>query len=309
MGGQLISVVMAAHDEEDRIGAAIDSVLNQSHEELELVVVDDGSKDRTRERIESFADPRIRLLVNDTNRGLPRSLNRAIAASNGEYVARMDADDRCQPFRLARQIERLHRDQDAQVVGCWYRVIGAKGEYFGDIRRSDRGEVGLEEIIRDGPGIAHGSVMMRREALEALDGYREAFTYSQDLDLWLRMAETYGPGFLRIVEETLYDQRITPNSYRKQPKQRLFGTIAKNEFTSNRSKGIRVPLRFMREIVESDEYVLSAADARSRYHEKAGQWLIRRRRRNDGRRRFLKSLLASPTNVKSWYGLMSSLRP
>ena len=100
-----VSVVMAVHDGERYVGAAVDSILTQKFRDLELIVVDDGSTDRSPEIVREHADPRVRLIANGRNLGLAPSLNVGLAEARGEFVARLDADDVAMPHRLARQVE------------------------------------------------------------------------------------------------------------------------------------------------------------------------------------------------------------
>jgi glycosyltransferase involved in cell wall biosynthesis len=129
-----VSVVMTVYSETEYISTAIESTLGQTFNHFEFIVIDDGSSNKTPEIIKHHAerDGRIRHLVNETNKGLPTSLNRGIKAANGEYIARTDADDRSLPERFERQVEFLETNSDVHVVGCNVRVIGVNGEYFGD---------------------------------------------------------------------------------------------------------------------------------------------------------------------------------
>lgn len=304
-----VSVVLPVYNEAAVVEGAIRSILSQSFESLEVVVIDDGSTDGTSTTVEAIDDGRIRLIRNSENLGLPVALNRGIDAARGEFVARMDADDRSLPRRIERQVAAMEADDRRQVVGCWYRLIGPDGARFGPIERTHPDDVDLRDVLHRGPGIAHGSVLIRADALATVGGYREAFTYSQDLDLWLRLGRAYGPGFLAIVEEHLYERRISPELFRKVPKQRLYGEIARTAVRKNRAdeETFRVPRSFLDRVDDSDEYLRSPRVAKSRFLQKAGNSLARAGESRRARRYLLESVFSRPWNVRSWYRLARTL--
>ncbi|MXU64661.1 glycosyltransferase family 2 protein [Oceanomicrobium pacificus] len=132
-----VSVIIPAFNGADFIREAMESVLSQSFSDFELIVVDDASTDSTPEILADFelADRRIRLLKNEKNLGVTRSLNVGLHAATGKYVARLDADDVCLPNRLERQVEFLENHPDHEAVACGYRLIDANGR---TIRVSNR---------------------------------------------------------------------------------------------------------------------------------------------------------------------------
>jgi glycosyltransferase involved in cell wall biosynthesis len=127
----LISIGMPALNCERTIALAISSVLDQSYGNWELLVVDDGSQDRTVQIVSRFSDPRIRLLADGRHQGLPKRLNQAIQASGGRYFARMDGDDICYPQRLERQLRFLQAHPDVDLVGSAVLVFKGEGHALG----------------------------------------------------------------------------------------------------------------------------------------------------------------------------------
>ena len=107
----LVSVIMSAYNAEKYISQTIKSVLNQTFIDFEFLIFNDGSKDKTEEIIGSYGDHRIKS-VNQSNIGLTKTLNKALALSQGEYIARMDADDICEPARLQKQVDFLKNHPD-----------------------------------------------------------------------------------------------------------------------------------------------------------------------------------------------------
>ncbi len=119
-----ISVLLPAYNVEEYITEAIESVLAQSFSDFELIVVDDCSTDQTVEKIKEIGDSRIRLFINEENRGISYSLNRAISEAKGEYFARMDGDDICMPERFQVQYEYIKNREKQLIVGSFYQSFG-----------------------------------------------------------------------------------------------------------------------------------------------------------------------------------------
>ena len=182
---------MAVHDGERHLRDAVDSVLAQSLRALELVVIDDGSTDATAQILSRYAasDPRV-VVRGQRNAGRTASLNRGFALARAPLVARLDADDVAMPDRLERQRTFLASHPETALVGGAVRLIDAGGRPFGDTRypQSD-GEI--RRAFAYTTPFVHSAVMLRRETFERVGGYREAFTESEDLDLWLRIAESH----------------------------------------------------------------------------------------------------------------------
>jgi glycosyltransferase involved in cell wall biosynthesis len=183
-----VSVVMSAYNEERYLGAAVESLLGQTFRDFELIVVDDGSSDRTPEILASYGDPRLRVF-RQTNQGLTASLSCGVALARGGYIARMDADDVAYPERLARQVGFLDANPGVGLLGTAFDEIDGEGRVVGR-RRYPTGDAALRRIlIRHNP-FFHSSVMMRREPLETVGGYQataESFLV-EDYDLWFRLA-------------------------------------------------------------------------------------------------------------------------
>ena len=199
-----VSLLMGVHDGERFLGEAVASVLAQRYADLELVVVDDASADGTAAVLASFNDPRLVVLRNDANLGLTRSLNRALAAARGELIGRHDADDRSHPERVARQVAFLDAHPDVGLCGTWARIVDPAGRPV-TTGRPPADPDALAEGLRAENKLFHGSILGRRALFDALGGYREAFWFSQDYDLYLRaLAHTR----LANLPEPLYDLRF-----------------------------------------------------------------------------------------------------
>jgi len=179
--------IMAAYNNEDTIATALRSIQEQAHTDWELVVVDDGSSDKTNQILCQFAaaDPRIHVLHNSWNVGLGESLNRAWRFLPADMYVRADADDTSCPQRLASQLEYARKHPEVSVLGSAAILMNEKCEEIGCLLRPTEHERLAERILRENPFI-HPTVMIRRSYLELCEGYDARLKRSQDYDLWLR---------------------------------------------------------------------------------------------------------------------------
>jgi glycosyltransferase involved in cell wall biosynthesis len=179
-----VTVLMAVHNCAGTVREAMESVLGQRFGELELVVVEDGSGDGTAEVVRSMKDERVRVLVNEKNVGLSRSLNRGWEGARGEFVARMDGDDVSLPERVGKQVGFMEGNPEVAVAGSFIETFGAGG---GEVVRypTEAGMVGATLLFRN--ALAHPAVMMRKGALDAAGlRYEAEFRCAQDNALWAR---------------------------------------------------------------------------------------------------------------------------
>jgi glycosyltransferase involved in cell wall biosynthesis len=196
---------MSVHDGERYLNEAVASVLRQTLSDFEFLIVDDASNDGSASLVESFGDPRIRLLRNPENLGLAASLNRGIDLARGVYIARMDSDDVSLPERLAAQAAFLDARPRVSVCGSWVEFIG---ERAGHVWRYPTDPDAIRcRLLFESP-LAHPSVMIRKAHLdEAGFRYDPAFRRAQDYDLWVRATPRLT---LANVPEVLMQYRIHP---------------------------------------------------------------------------------------------------
>jgi glycosyltransferase involved in cell wall biosynthesis len=155
-----ISIGMPAFNCQETLAVAIRSILNQTYQNWELLVAEDGSSDGTLEVARSFSDPRIRVSADDSHKGLVSRLNQAVVMSRGEYFARMDADDVAYPGRLERQIEYLQQHREVDLVGCRMLMFKGDGVAFGCRPTPETHEAICREPT-NGFRIAHATLMGR----------------------------------------------------------------------------------------------------------------------------------------------------
>ncbi|MHC5019862.1 MAG: glycosyltransferase [Planctomycetota bacterium] len=207
MGVPKVSVLLPARDVEASIGAACLSILRGTLRDLELIVVDDGSVDGTRPKLERWAAhfPNLRIL-DGGGRGIDHALNLALEAARAPVIARMDGDDISHPFRLERQLALLEARPEVGVVGTLVQMerAGGVGGGFERYERWLNAAVTPAECAREiwvESPLAHPTVMMRTEECRALGGYRDC-PWPEDYDLWLRY---HAAGFaITKVPEVLF---------------------------------------------------------------------------------------------------------
>lgn len=298
-----VSVVMAVYNEQDFVGRAIESVLKQTFSDFEFIIVDDNSSDNTKEIVDRYkkSDNRIQLFANDSNMGLPASLNRGIKQAQGKYIARMDGDDISLPKRFEKQVDYLDSNPHVKVVGCHVELISIDCEPL-ELRRYNSGDRTAKEMKKNGPGIAHPSVMMRQSAVADVGFYRPSFTYAQDLDLWVRMAERFGTGFIDIIPEVLFQYRVTPEQFSRHSVNEIYASYA-GEYLHNESE-LQSQLNDKTRVED-----VSTENLDSRYWYTIGRYVLKQNRRKTATKYFLRSLRISPASIRGWYGLFLILLP
>lgn len=190
----LVSVITANYNTpEAYLREAIDSVLAQTYSDFEFIIVDDASTDSSPAVIESYKDPRIRVVYNEKNLGLAKAMNKALELCRGEFVARMDTDDICFPQRLERQVNYLREHPEVIVCGTWAEYINERqdGKTLPDHCREmpDNETYRIKLLFGNPPYLIHPSVMFNHAMLlEYGIKYNEKYRYAQDYRMWVECA-------------------------------------------------------------------------------------------------------------------------
>lgn len=201
---------MPVYNAQQDLRGAIESVLDQSFADFELLIIDDGSTDESVQIIRSFEDSRIRLISQPRNLGLVAALNKGLEEARGQFIARMDGDDICLPDRFILQLQ-IMQDQKLDICGSHWAQIDAQGQQFAILKAPTSHEQVIATLATTVP-YAHGSVMMRKIFIDEHDlQYRVG--YGEDYDLWIRFFE-YGARF-GAVEKMLYLHREHSSSITK----------------------------------------------------------------------------------------------
>lgn len=198
----LISVIMSVYNEEAFLKEAIDSILTQTIQDYELIIVDDCSSDGTGAILDGYAiDPRIHIIKNKENRGLTANLNRALEDAGGIYIARMDGDDIAHKDRFEKELKYLESHPELQLISCQTETFGNE-QLCSDIQ-GDPEYLRCRMLVR--PVLAHPGFMARGEVFRELGfRYDESFRQAQDYELAARLSRTYSIG---ICPEVLLSYR------------------------------------------------------------------------------------------------------
>lgn len=201
---KLVTVVLPFYNAESTIEQAVQSILNQTHTNFELLLYDDGSTDNSLNLLSQFNDNRIRIIKNSQNCGLIEVLNRSIADARGDYWARMDADDVALPDRLSKQVDYLNQHVNCGICGTQMRIMGTK-----EIIHKPLSDSELRWWIFKSTPFSHPTVMIKRDLLlqTQLQFRNEAYV-AEDYDMWWRLAYHTHLGNL---PELLLEYRIHPS--------------------------------------------------------------------------------------------------
>lgn len=182
-----VTVLMPVYNGEEHLREAIESILAQTFEDFEFLIVNDGSTDRSAEVIGAYRDPRIRLVHNEANSGLIATLNRGLELAAGEFICRMDQDDISLPERIARQTAFMESHPEIGACGAWFRKFGTGR---GKVVRWQTDPAGIRCGLLFDSMLGHPTVMLRQESLAKYDLYYDpAYKNAEDYALWTKVAE------------------------------------------------------------------------------------------------------------------------
>ena len=200
-----ISVLMGIYNCEDTLLQAVQSIQNQTYQNWEIILCDDGSTDHTYEVAKRIAmtDNRIILLRNEKNLGLNQTLNNCLSEAKGEFIARMDGDDDCLPERFEKQVALLESHPEFQITSCPMILFDEEGEW-GQTRLP---EFPTSEDIIAGSPINHAPVMLRKNCIDSVGGYTvdTRMLRVEDVNLWIKL---YAKGYRCYnIQQPLYRMR------------------------------------------------------------------------------------------------------
>ena len=214
-----ISVIMSVYNGETYLEEAIESVINQTFKNWELIIINDCSTDSTGEILSEFAskDERIKVHTNEVNLRLPKSLNKAISLCTGKYIARMDADDICLPDRFEKQFKFMEENRSVALSSCRFMTM-KNGVYAsgGAGGRCDNNALKARLLVVN--PILHPGVIAKAEVMKKLN-YDTTLTCTEDLELWTRMVMDNQK--IQILPECLmlyrlHDKQITSTTLERQ---------------------------------------------------------------------------------------------
>jgi len=227
-----VSVLMSVYNAENDLGKSVDSILNQSFTDFEFIIINDGSKDGTREMLDAYAAKDLRIVVvHQDNTGLTKALNKGAALAKGEYIARQDGDDTSYPDRLRRQVELMEADKRVVLVG------GNCDDVYPDGYKAQWGYYSSEElqkIVYLKTPFPHSTAMMRTSVCKELGGYDESYKTAQDIEFWMRFAKK---GKLAMIVEPVIERGVVAGSISQKRRWRQFYDSCRARWTHNRGFG------------------------------------------------------------------------
>jgi len=226
-----VSVVIPAYNAIAYLPESVESAINQTFTDLEVLIIDDGSSDQTVEWASQITDPRVKL-ISQKNKGLSGARNTGIAHAQGEYVALLDADDIWEPTKLEKQVRCLEDDPAVGLVDTWAVLVDEQGKSTGEvIGSSTEGNV-WQRLVEFQTVCCCGSTsLIRRSCFETVGVFDQDLRFFEDLDIFIRIAAHYSFAF---VKEPLIRYRQHPNNMSKNCQGMLeaFRTIIEKAFQS-----------------------------------------------------------------------------
>lgn len=183
-----ISVIMAVYNDEKYLKKAIDSILNQTFGNFEFIIINDASTDNTEKILLEYEDHRIKILKNELNLGLTKSLNKGLEISRGKYIARMDADDISYLNRFEQQYNILESEPEIGIVCSWTEIIDENDNVI-DTWKGDNTPELIYYILNFRNCLTHSSVLLRKELILHYGPYNENIKKAQDYELWNRFSK------------------------------------------------------------------------------------------------------------------------
>jgi len=205
-----VTVFIPVYNREEYVGEAIESILAQTFSDFEILLVDDGSTDTSVEKIRAFSDPRIRLVCNDRNLGIPKTRNKGVELARGQYMAMLDSDDRAFPNRLEKQVGFLDHHPEYAQVGSWCQMMDKDGTPLKKIKRQPVLSEDIHAQFLFRCAMSNRSIMARTAILREY-GYRNDFPRCQDYELHVRLTKRYKVANLPecLVYGRIHPQQIT----------------------------------------------------------------------------------------------------
>lgn len=205
MNNPLVSVVIPVFNAEKYLAEAVESILRQTYTNLEILLINDGSTDGSKAILKKYAlaDPRIKLINNEQNIGLVRTLNTGLDQATGKYIARMDADDISVTDRIKLQVDFLENHSEVALLGGAFQIIDSN-----EVIRHPLSNDQIKIKLLSNTAFAHPTVMMRTAVFKAEDfRYDENYRHLEDFELWTRVAQKHE---LANLKQVVLHYRIHP---------------------------------------------------------------------------------------------------
>lgn len=261
----MVSIILCTYNRAHTLRATIDSILKQTYTLFELIIVDDGSTDKTQELLAEYKDNRIRIFCLAENSYYCAAANFGIEKAKGEYVAFATSDDTWSPYKLEKQVEYLEKCRACGACFTFAGIIDENGE------SADERYAGLAAVLRknyytrrdwiqrlifEGNCICHPSAVVRREVLDKVGGYHLYYSHLADMDLWLRILRYYP---IHMIEEPMVGYRCFENA-----KDQISG-VSEEQVTRSLNEHIIIRRNFINDLTDNE--MLEFFDNKFRYKE------------------------------------------
>ncbi|MEA5465664.1 glycosyltransferase family 2 protein [Leptothoe sp. PORK10 BA2] len=203
-----VSVIIPAYNSMAFLPKTLNSVLGQTYADFEVLIINDGSTDHITDWAAGLTDSRIKL-INQENQGCATARNAGVLASNGQYIAFLDADDLWEPTKLEQQVYILDTFLNVGLVNTWISNIDDEGISIGKIGISNAEGHVWESVIEENPIMCGSTPMVRRQCFESVGLFDQNLRSAEDWDMWIRIAEKYE---FAVIKEPLVRYRIHANS-------------------------------------------------------------------------------------------------
>ncbi len=248
-----VSVIIPTYNRGNLIARAIQSVLKQTHQNFEIIVIDDASADNTKEVIQSFNDSRIKYIKHQVNKGGSAARNTGIKIAQGKYIAFLDSDDEWLPEKLEKQVKKIKESNEkVGVIYTRYWILQNNKKFLSK-EPQKRGDIFEDELFED--WITPTScVLVKKECFERVGGFDENLPVRQDYDMWLRISKYFYFDFIKEPLVKIYldrdTNRITSTDFKKQ-------ISAENQILEKIKKEIYSwPLRKQKKLISRHYYIL-----------------------------------------------------
>lgn len=220
----LVSIISGYHNREDSLDDSIQSLIGQTYKNIEIIIFDDHSTDKTYDKLVAITstDKRIRLVRNAENKGFVRSLIEAVQSAKGEYIAIHGSGDFSYPTRIEKQVTVLNNYPNIGVVGTFVENITVTDIGENSVLMENRINGNATEILKIKNIFTHGEVMFRKQLHDEVGGYRNFFKFAQDYDLWSRLSvkcDFYN------IPEVLYKRYLRSDGATVDPEKRLYQAL------------------------------------------------------------------------------------
>lgn len=211
MNKPLISVLISTYNNEKFLKNSIESIINQTYRNFELLIIDDGSNDNTKKILKKYRklDKRVKIFINKKNIGLTNSLIKISKKVKGNFIVRLDSDDIALNNRLQIQLSWLQKSKKRVLVGSSASVIDEYDQWKFDINYKNKKHNEIVKELKFKNYFLHSTTMFRTDKFFQIGGYRKFFQYSQDYDLWCRLSKV---GEIGVIVNKLNKVRVRPNS-------------------------------------------------------------------------------------------------